>query len=410
MFKAKLIPIFILIGLVFSACGTAGEDENINVGKVAFVGLEHLEEDFKQTSENLEQGVYPNLTGTISSNFLVPTQVSPISLIHTHQEKSFEEFASQAEIFFSQFQKCTPENIIVSVFDENTGETRETSLAEIRNEGTEQQYNGVEGLIYRGELEADTMQFTLGRTALWTNRGAIAKLNSELSPHPCIHSYGGEVYDFRVGADDKMVIQLPSGEISLKDAINVFDKEINQNYFLENSNPDLTYQVYSVIVCDITDSAQALRLMCRAVYNNIPFDTFYGEGSGLRDVPGLKPYNTSGIDMANAMLIEPDVLDATVNIDRIRTVKPEPEIEKILPFSSAIEIISQQLTQATTFEVEYAEMVYIADSDVSVTEQETVQTMQPVWKVCVTNPNNQARYNYYVDVVNGELTAMEEIE
>ena len=416
MSKRRVVALVLSLSLFLSACGTmegtsiSGDPSDPDTQELpdltaSLVETSAVAADFEQTMADIGAGKYPNLTGTVRSPKPDVTEISVVELLCEERYSTFQEFAAAAEEFFGQFQECEPEFVFVPKTDGQAGVS--TSLESIRQNGTESNYNDTQALLFRGNYPAGEMQFPRNLIANWTNRGVIAQLNSDLQPHPGIHTYGGTVYDFRTGASTDTVITLQGTEISFADAIAVFDREINQTYFLPEPNEELTYQVHSIVVCDVTDSAQALKMMCRPVYHGIPFDELYGEGGTVRDVPGVSSYNLTGIAMANAMMISPDTLDATVNIGRVRRTVSDAPISKLLPVSTAVQMLSNQLTTATTFTVDCAELVYIADP-ASEAGTDAV-TMRPAWKLRLINPNNNARYSYYVDVVTGELTAMEEL-
>lgn len=405
MYKRIALAFLLSAALLLSACGVpasgsdtsaAGDPDMTAEAEGAYVALSAIGADFEQTVQDINAGKYPNLSGTVSSPRPEVTALSTVELIDRDRFSNFAEFAAAAEAFFGQFQECKPEYVVVPA----SGARPEVTLAEIRESGAESRYDDAGAFLFDGEYVAGEMQFTRHFVALWTNRGGIAAVNPDLRPHPGIFSYGGAVYDFRAGAATDTVVTLSGQPVSFADAIAVFDREINQNYFLPDPNPELTYQVHGIMVCDITDSVQALKLLCRRVYRGIPFDEFYGEGGKYRDVPGMGRYNMSGIAMANAMMISPDTLDTTVNVSRMYETVPGEPIEQMLPASAAVQMISDELTTATTFNVECVELVYIAapedaDADAAAAEDgaDSGLIMRPVWKLRAINPNNNARYS-----------------
>ena len=415
MSKRRVVALVLSLSLFLSACGTmegtsiSGDTSDPDTQELpdltaSLVETSAVAADFEQTMADIGAGKYPNLTGTVRSPKPDVTEISVVELLCEERYSTFQEFAAAAEEFFGQFQECEPEFVFVPkrtdrpafpLHGKYPSKTARKAIIMIRKPFCSGQLSGRRNAV---SAEFDCKLDEPRR---------IAQLNSDLQPHPGIHTYGGTVYDFRTGASTDTVITLQGTEISFADAIAVFDREINQTYFLPEPNEELTYQVHSIVVCDVTDSAQALKMMCRPVYHGIPFDELYGEGGTVRDVPGVSSYNLTGIAMANAMMISPDTLDATVNIGRVRRTVSDAPISKLLPVSTAVQMLSNQLTTATTFTVDCAELVYIADP-ASEAGTDAV-TMRPAWKLRLINPNNNARYSYYVDVVTGELTAMEEL-
>ena len=281
MYKRIALALILSAALLLSACGVpasgsdtppasgsdtpsasssdtsaAGDPDMTAETEGAYVALSAIGADFGQTVQDINAGKYPNLSGTVSSPRPEVTALSTVELIDRDHFSNFAEFAAAAEEFFGRFQECKPEYVVVPVWDEPTSTMKDVTLAEIRESGAESRYEDEGAFLFRGELPegfqgrypAGVMQFTRNLIPIWTNRGGIAAVNPDLRPNPGLCSYGGAVYDFRAGAATDTAVTLAGQPVSFADAIAVFDREINQNYFLPDPNPELTYQVHGIMV------------------------------------------------------------------------------------------------------------------------------------------------------------------
>lgn len=386
---------------------TSGETEEQKTGNL--VSVKDAREDIAKALDALRDGGYSNLSGDLSFvQFPEADSFSSIQLIYERDEQSILEYAEEAKKFFSQFQDITEENVIIILPD---GKNIPLPTAKKKLESGEENYDDAFSIMYIPEDNGREMQFLRIKLYTWTNRGVIAGLDDEIVAHPEVHPYEGEYYDLRNHEIPEVTVQLLDGEVSIDEAIETFNQEINENYYLENPNSDLTFQVCGVQVSQITEKNKAYRLYARRIYNGIPFDAFNQRNSAWAElenfeVPEMKVW------FSEAMMIEKDRLDCTTECDRVCKVEERGEpITEVLPLTEVLGKLSEVLTEGSSFQVKSIDFTYCSDP----TDEDEFETIfsgrfTPCWKITLQNEKDKSVMNFYINILTGEIRGYKELQ
>lgn len=372
------------------------------------VSLKEAKADIEKALDALRDGGYANLSGDLSFVlFPESDSIFSIQLIYDHEEQSFLEFAEEAKAFFSEFQDVLEEYIIVDADGKAVPLPRARENIENGTENYEEEF----ALLYRPEDNGREMQYLNIKMKTWTNRGVIADLDDEIVVHPDINSYEGEYYELRNIEVPEVSVQLLDGEVSMKEAIETFNQEINGDYYMENPNPDFTYQVCGVQVSQITDKNKAYRLYARGMYNEIPFDTFNQRSSGVNE---LKDFEVPEISAAfsEAMMVEKGRLDCTTECDRVCKIEKRGEaITVLLPLTAVLEKLSEALTEKSTFQVKSIDFAYCGDSaEENDSDNDYSRRYTPFWKITLQNEKDKSILNFYTNILTGEIRGYQEAQ
>ena len=368
------------------------------------VSLEEARADAAAAEEALASGKYENLSGQVPIGVAEGDQIYNIHVKsdNKYKEYSLKEFVEAAKELFGKYHACTDENLIIEFENYQTAADLKEEI-----ESGNSEYESTEGILYRGKEPGGEMQLFRGRTSTWINRGEIAALDEEILVHPCLNGYEGEFYDLRNGIPE-VSIQMDGEEVSVADAIETFEREINEEYYFDDANPDLIYRVYAVATCQITEEVSGYMLYPGPVYKGIPLDTLYGENSGVQEIKGFPHYAPNVLSMPSAMMIHKEYLDSAMDCDRNYQVEERGEgIEKILPVSAVLEQLSEKLTGNTVFTVKSAELTYICPMPnlEGVALNPTEYDYSPAWTIGLSNPNDTMIQSYSVNAVTGEVMA-----
>lgn len=384
----------------------SGETDEHKTGKL--VSLKEARLDTEMALEALRDGIFGNLSGDLSFLMFPETDsISSIQLIYDSEDYSLLEFVEEAKAFFSKFQDISEEYICIV----SNGEAVPLPIAMKNLESGEENYEDVYAIMYIPEGNGREMQYLDIKLHTWTNRGIIADLDDEIVAHPGVNLFEGEYYDLRNHEVPEVSVQLLNGEVSIKEAIETFNREINENYYLENPNPDVTYQVCGVQVSEITKQNKGYRLYARCVYDGIPFDTFNQRNSGRSE---LKDFEMPEMHIAfsEAMMIENGRLDCTTECDRVCKVeKRGDQITEILPLTEVLGKLSEELTEEAIFQVNSIDFVYCSDLSEE-DEHEIIVSVRytPFWKITLQNEKDKSIMNFYANILTGEIRGYNELQ
>ena len=370
------------------------------------IPAEAVSENVQKALQNLADGKYSNLRGTLENTYTHSGELYPVSVYRTEWYETSEQFQ---EAVLSEFRSMQPD--LDSQYVSFVSRTASNSPKP-----------GYEDNLYMfGMYEPPdgryTMQMVATRQSTWVNHGKIAALSDSISFFPCVESYDGECYELRNRTKYDDIPPLSNG-LTLREAKETLEEDINQNYFFEGANPDLTYQDYTVQLCQLNRSDTAYRFYMRRVYDGIPFDSMSEGENKWGPVQDIPYYDNLRIDLANAMVVEAGGVDCSVDISRCVSVQKGDAVAEVIPLSKVMKQLSDMLTGGTTFQVRSAEMIYgipfdIEDNEVytSVLEGRPVAGEQhyiPLWKISLINDKDNEGYCYYFDVVSGEVRGVRE--
>ena len=397
------VSFFIFLTAIFSvtSCGVKEEPEP------DLIPAESVSENIQNTFGKLASGKYPNLRGTLENTYTHSGQIYPILVYRTEWYETSEQFQ---EAVLQEFRSVQPDL-----------DPQYVSFVP-RTEANSPKPGYEDNLYMFGMYEpADmryTMQMVATRQSTWINHGKIAELSDSVSFFPCVEAYEGNFYELRNRKEYGDIPALSNG-LTFQEAQEALGKEINQNYYFDNANPDLTYQDYSVQVCQLNKSDTAYRFYLRRVYDGIPFDVLSEGKSQWGPIQDVPYYDTLRIDLANAMVIDSEGVDCSVDISRCASVQKGEAVTEVVPLSKVMRQLSDTLTGGTTFQVQSAEMIYglpfeeTADNTVYENEIEGrpvagVQHYIPLWKITLVNDLDQEGYCYYFDAASGEMRGVRE--
>lgn len=184
--------------------------------------------------------------------------------------------------------------------------------------------------------------------------------------------------------------------VKIKDAVEFFEKYINNIPYPKNSN--MRTIVKNVDVYKVTDEIYGFYFNTTAEYMGISYDHMKN-GTVLSD---SSEYSTCS---GNGFMVESTDIDIIYGY--YKYVEPvEMDIYKnIYPLDAAINLISEKMTHNIVFDVERIELVYTEKPkkneagyiDIENPSEEVV----PAWKVSLYNANDNTYYICFVDAVDG---------
>ncbi len=172
---------------------------------------------------------------------------------------------------------------------------------------------------------------------------------------------------------------LLDGEISIKDAADFVTDFINKMPSVAQIYFDMC--VRSVSVYKMTDDLYYYKIYVSDIYDSIPFDIEF-----------------------EAQMINCHYIDRLYNTNRSHTVIDEEQFTEFLPFSEAVKITRDKMTDYVDFEVTKAELIYQKDNDLgSGNWAESRCPVNPAWEIDIYNPNDDITYHCFVNAVDGEF-------
>lgn len=235
------------------------------------------------------------------------------------------------------------------------------------------------------------------------DRGGILKKigrNTETGTYQKLHSYEPEdvfplVESYPPNSEESF--SLNGKDVKICDAVTFFEQYINQVPYPVDANE--TTRVVEVKVVKVSETEYGYVLVLSAQYEGIIQD--YGWDMISSDTG----YMTRRY--GRAFMLDGEEVDWIENYFRRSDIKEQTEITQIIPMESAVQIISQELSQNVSFQVRKLELVYFMEyipdkrgyMDI---ENGTPHKVWPRYKLTLHNPNDNTEYICYVDAKDGK--------
>ncbi len=191
------------------------------------------------------------------------------------------------------------------------------------------------------------------------------------------------------GADDGSLdkeYQLLDGKLSVRDGIKFIEDYVNTKMPYE-TNPDIKASVYAVYVMPVTDDIYCYHFrMRRSIYGLVT-------EAGWPSMTGVTGYLAESADAEIILSDEVDELADQRLIDN--TEKTGDVITEIIPMDAAIDIVSSEIGDNSTYKVYSLELGY----DIKDIQGDGV----PVWRFEVENVNTEETRFFFVDAVTGKV-------
>ena len=222
-----------------------------------------------------------------------------------------------------------------------------------------------------------------GSTYCTFNRGVLARAAFDTVGGDMLlltddFDYIGEYYP-----DSEEKFRLLDKEISIKDAVDIFENYINT--IPVSVTPAYNIHVNKVQVYQITDECYGYNYITSRLYDEVPFEPVGTDGSDI--VSGTPPVQEPGI----GFMIKSDEVDYAYNIFRGQTIENEQQYTGFIPFDKAVACCAENLTEHIDFEAVDVRLVYILENSGKV----NVLSARPVWKFTLFNPNDALYYICY---------------
>ncbi|RZS94501.1 hypothetical protein [Cuneatibacter caecimuris] len=378
-----------------------------------YVSFAQAREDAKQTEEKIKNKVYANFRGEISINMTDADEISVIEL--NKLDYDVETLLEKGPELFKKFNPdLKDDQIFLMGYAEDPLQEKAVSqvVPEIR-EGSEEYKKGDVIICHGDETAGEMVLFWNGLSRV--SRGGMQKYllqtdKERVLKNPAIQLYSGEYYDLKNGNIPDEQIKLEDGTLSIKDAIALFEQDVNQNYYLEGANPDILYDVYGVQACELPGGAFAYKIYARETYNGIAFNTTPKDIIRYTDVIKLAngkfpPLANFTFAFGNAMIIKRNEIESYADCNRlIQTNEVGDPITRIIPISKIVEELSNILTDNITIDILSIELIYIKES---VKNDYSKNIAYPMWKIYTLSNTDQKCYDFYISPITGELWAVE---
>lgn len=363
--------------------------------------LDELKKSVLNDIQEAENGKYKNLIfEKIDWNMNKIISISPIKIKKNieFKQKTHEENLSKMLETINRFYSNDFDTSILTVravYEKQDDGNDELSLAGLQEKIKNETFNADKYFLLFGDAREKGgrgfVQIDSGFSNVWFSRGNI---DSTLP----MYSYDiKKVYNISVNhkkIDEK--VSLIDGEIAISEAVQYVEKFLNEELPFEKNN-EYIYDVAEVRVLDV-EGQDALGFCVRRNYNGIPFDYVDGVTDGI--------FNSDYVDeRGEVVIIKKNEVDNFCGLtganDSIE--KAGEELHNIVSLDSALNILSENIGENSTYSVYGIEIVYQISDDASSTEENKIYYGKPVWKIMSKNLNDDKYTWFYVDLQTGEL-------
>lgn len=247
-------------------------------------------------------------------------------------------------------------------------------------------------LIIGRTMEFDAVKFNKGKTVYLAGKNA--------GIYPCLDYYSPYDSFECIGTyspDNTEKFQLSDKEISVCDAVEFYENYINALPY--PAEPTLQMKVTEVDVLAVSENTYGYVFLATSEYCGMTFD--YSRTSSNNYCKGFENYDY--IFTIGFMLESNEIDIGSVIYNTQITDKTEIGI---IPIETAIEKISNELSDYVKFEVNSVELVYTRipgkTSEGYIDIDTPSASVAPAWKLALYNPNDQLYYYCYVDAADCE--------
>lgn len=191
------------------------------------------------------------------------------------------------------------------------------------------------------------------------------------------------------------IYKLKNGELSIRDGISFVENYLNNGLYVEDSNDDVKLKVTSVEVFKVCEEYCCYRYRITR------------EILGLTKIcidDGSFVNRKICYDLSEAYMLYTNEVDEYYGISRILDYKKINEMDKIIPLSTALEIISEGIGGNSSYEIENISLGYL---DLYDTSEDNLQgSMTASWILECKNLLDNSRTEFYINVNTGDVTVV----
>ncbi len=395
----KLIVAAVLTVVLITGCGKNSDD---NLKKE---NIEEVVYNFQKEFEKCKEKDYVNLD--LSECNAKITDVEKLCKLEIDEyaaennvEKRIEDFEEYCEFFFENYDSL---NIFFGSTTQNLeydgGYWDYPRLNKYREQIISGEiqlgyllYVDFENNNYLWEMEADYAPF-------WMNKGHVFPLVKDEGER--VTSWkstdmGNQVAKYyNDGTHDDVSFKLMDGEVTIGEAIDFVENKYLKSLPFDYGE-EVSLEVLSVSVYEIQEEVFAYVFELSFGWNGIVFDSA-APFTSVEQVHNI-------FIMADALMAEKDEIDEFSGLGVPNVIGTEDLNGEVYTLESAIDIVSESLSQEVKFEVLTISMVYMGVYEV-LTPEETKGSALPAWKFQLYNTNDGLYYNVYVDVLSGQINS-----
>lgn len=419
----KKIMSFFLICIVLSsvflygcssenAVGGIGESEKIKPSledKKVFVSevVGNLESDFQEAKKK-----YMNLKMDNIRPYC--TEVTTVSDIEYYRMQNYKGITDPIELYeellalikLNLGENLKEENFLCDFYsDLRIGDNRYNSFLEYKEALFSGKEKEVSGLAYRDEVGMETHIFAeLQRTvgSIIFNKGEIYKAIpmevKEAAERPGLTTASAlceKVATYHVNHIDSNlddVYPLKNGEMSIRDSITFVEDYLNHKTGVEISE-NVKFKVITVDVYKICEEYYCYRYrITREILGLIKACIDSGT---IRVNTGLN------FDLSEAYILYTDEVDKYTGESGVLEYKAINEMDKILPLSEALRIVSSNIGENSSYEIKNISLGYM---DRTEKDGDVVGKMYASWIIECGNLQDSLDTIFYVNVNTGAVT------
>lgn len=254
----------------------------------------------------------------------------------------------------------------------------------------------------RAEIGSGGVTVNKGEAAFLVGKNTYDYMKNELVPtdvYNRLTSFDPKIYFEQVGTyspQSEKSFKLADGEMKICDAVKFFENYINNAPISTGLQRNMRTSVYNVIVLKINENTYGYCFATRGQFQGVNYEpVVYGSMSAYS-------YDPIG---GEALMIRSDDVDYIRGFYGTSWTFDVKECKSVVPVETAVKIISENLSENVTFEVDTVEFVYVQryvkdeQGHIDIDTYESHKT--PAWRITMHNANDNLEYMCYVDATDG---------
>lgn len=254
----------------------------------------------------------------------------------------------------------------------------------------------------RTEIGCGGVTVNKGEAAFLVGKNNYDDMKNELVPshtYNRLASFEPGIYFEQVGTyspQSEKSFKLVDGEMKICDAVKFFENYINNAPISTGLQRNMRTSVYNVRVLKIDENTYGYYFATRGQFNGVNYEpVVYGSMS-------VYSYDPTG---GEALMIRSDDVDYIHGFYGTSWTFDVKACKSVIPVETAVKIISENLSENVTFEVDTVEFVYVqryvkdAQGRINIDTYESHKT--PAWRITMHNVNDNLEYMCYVDAKDG---------
>lgn len=192
--------------------------------------------------------------------------------------------------------------------------------------------------------------------------------------------------------DSQKIIKVDDKDIMIADAVKFYEDYVNSLPYPKEAN--VFTRVAEVNIIPFENSTNnCIGFSTTIEYNNIMFDYTH-------QAQAIEPDYFFVLGLG--AMVKTDEVDSAYGIYRNLNITEEKKSDKMIPFESAVQIVSESLTDEVTFEVQDARLVYSTTEPDCYDREKDFRNVTTSWKLTLYNKFDEKYYLCYVDATTGK--------